>query len=185
MKLRDCDNDPGQRRSGRPSGSNPLGQATRLAVAEDGVLEGLQRLGNRLWLQITITGCRRTANMEWDPLPAVGGVEVVLLASIGAKIRRLGDLPGNGGLGDEPSSRLEGFWASGLCWASACSWAGSCEDGSASTSSGSRMNSERATARKGANDGSADRADGSRAAGQGRGVCGLRHCDVGDYGPVQ
>jgi len=61
-------------------------------VAEDGVLEGLQRLGNRLWLQITITGCRRTANMEWDPLPAVGGVEVVLLASIGAKIRRLGDL---------------------------------------------------------------------------------------------
>jgi hypothetical protein len=56
------------------------------------VLEGLQRLGNRLWPQITITGCRRTANMEWDPLPAVGGVEVVLLASIGAKIRRLGDL---------------------------------------------------------------------------------------------
>jgi hypothetical protein len=93
--------------------------------------------------------------------------------------------PGNGGLGDEPSSRLEGFWASGLCWASACSWAGSCEDGSASTCSGSRMNSERATARKGANDGSADRAEGSRAAGQGRGVCGLRHCDVGDCGPVQ
>ncbi len=51
------------------------------------MLEGLQRLGNRLWLQITITGCRRTANMEWDPLPAVGGVEVVLLGSIGAKIR--------------------------------------------------------------------------------------------------
>jgi hypothetical protein len=61
-------------------------------VAEDGVLEGLQRLGNRLWLPITITGRRRTANMEWDPLPAVADGEVVLLASIGAEIRRLGDL---------------------------------------------------------------------------------------------
>jgi hypothetical protein len=36
------------------------------------VLEGLQRLGNRLLLQITINGGRRTASMEWDPLPAVG-----------------------------------------------------------------------------------------------------------------
>jgi hypothetical protein len=62
------------------------------AVAEDGVLEGLQRLGNRLWLQITITGCRRTASMEADPPPAVGDVEVVLLASIGPEVRRLGDL---------------------------------------------------------------------------------------------
>jgi hypothetical protein len=62
------------------------------AVAEEGVLEGLQRLSNRLLLQITINGCRRTASMEWEPLPAVGDVEVVLLASIGAEIRRLGDL---------------------------------------------------------------------------------------------
>ena len=79
------------------------------AVAGDGVMEGLQRLGNRLLLQITITGRRRPASMEWDPPPAVGDVEVVLLASIGAEIRRLGDLEvptGTRGLGDEPSSRL-------------------------------------------------------------------------------
>ena len=62
------------------------------AVAEEGVLKGLQRLGNRLLLQITINGHRRTASMEWDPPPAVGDVEVLLLASIGAEIRRLGDL---------------------------------------------------------------------------------------------
>jgi hypothetical protein len=61
-------------------------------VGQDGVLKGLQRLGNRLWLQITITGRRRTASMEWGPPPAVKDVEVVLLASIGAEIRRLGEL---------------------------------------------------------------------------------------------
>jgi len=62
------------------------------AVAEESVPGGLQRLGNRLLLQITINGRRRTASMEWDPPPAVGDVEVTLLASIGAEIRRLGDL---------------------------------------------------------------------------------------------
>ena len=49
-------------------------------------------MGNRLLLQITINGHRRTASMEWDPPPAVGDVEVVLLASIGAEIRRLGEM---------------------------------------------------------------------------------------------
>jgi len=59
---------------------------------EEGVLKGLQRMGNRLLLQITINGRRRTTSMEWDPPPAVGDVAVALLASIGAEIRRLGDL---------------------------------------------------------------------------------------------
>ncbi len=53
---------------------------------------GFQRLGNRLVLPITINCPRRTANMEWDPLPAVGDVEVVLRARIGTEMRRLGDL---------------------------------------------------------------------------------------------
>ena len=73
----------------------------------------------------------------------------MLLASIGARIRRLGDLEvptGKRGLGDEPSSRLEGFGASGLCWASGRLMR---RRQRASTCSGSRMNSERATARKG------------------------------------
>jgi hypothetical protein len=56
------------------------------------VLEGLTRLGGRLLLQINVNGQRRTASLEWDPPPRVGDVEIVLLASIGAKIRDLGNL---------------------------------------------------------------------------------------------
>jgi hypothetical protein len=81
MKLHDL-----QQRAGTamvwPSGwVESFGPGHTSAVAEEGGLEGLQRLGNR-----------RTDSMVWDPPPAVGDVEVVLLASIGAEIRRLGDL---------------------------------------------------------------------------------------------
>ena len=61
-------------------------------VPDDGVLEGLTRLGGRLLLQIHADGQRRTASLEWDPPPGVGDVEIVLLASIGARIRDLSDL---------------------------------------------------------------------------------------------
>ena len=61
------------------------------AVPEDGVLEGVERLGHRLLLRININGQRRTATLTWDPPPSVGKVEAVLLASIGAKVRALGD----------------------------------------------------------------------------------------------
>ena len=61
-------------------------------VAEEGVLEGLERLGHRLLLRINVNGRRRTASLLWDPPPAVGAVETVLLASIGTQIRDLGDL---------------------------------------------------------------------------------------------
>jgi hypothetical protein len=69
------------------------------AVSEDGVLEGLTRFGSRLLLQINVGGQRRTASLEWDAPPAVGDVEVVLLASIGATILEIGNLevPARGG----------------------------------------------------------------------------------------
>ena len=54
-------------------------------MPEEGVLEGVERLGNRLLLQISINGRRRTASLEWDPPPSVGAVETVLLASIGVR----------------------------------------------------------------------------------------------------
>lgn len=57
---------------------------------EDGVLEGVERLGRRLVLGINIQGHRCTAPLEWQPPPAVGEVESVLLASIGVRIRDLG-----------------------------------------------------------------------------------------------
>ena len=75
-----------------PQWEESSGPGQPSAVAEEGVLKGLQRLANRLLLQITINGRRRTASMEWDPPPAVGDVEVVQRARIGAEIRRLGEL---------------------------------------------------------------------------------------------
>ncbi len=67
-------------------------------VPEDGVLEGLERLGDRLLLRINIHGQRRTASLQWDPPPHVGEVEAMLLARMGATIRDLGDreLPARG-----------------------------------------------------------------------------------------
>jgi hypothetical protein len=58
-------------------------------VAEEGVLEGIERLGNRLLLQISINERQRTASLEWDPPPSVGAVEAVLLAGIGIEVRNL------------------------------------------------------------------------------------------------
>ena len=92
MKLRDLQPRAGTTMVWPPRWEGSSGPGQPSAVAEEGVLKGLQRMGNRLLLQITINGRRRTTRMEWDPPPAVGDVEVALLASIGAEIRRLGDL---------------------------------------------------------------------------------------------
>lgn len=62
------------------------------AASEDGILEGLTRLGQRLLLRINVNGQRRTACLEWDGPPRVGDVEIVLLANIGAEIRQLGHM---------------------------------------------------------------------------------------------
>ena len=89
MKLRDL-----KLRSGKATGWPPRwveSSGPSDTVAEEGVLEGVERLGNRLLLQININGRRRTASLEWDPPPAVGEVEAVLLASIGAEVRTLAD----------------------------------------------------------------------------------------------
>jgi hypothetical protein len=60
-------------------------------VPEEGVLEGIERLGDRLLLQISVNGRRRTACLEWDPPPRVGAVETVLLASMGMEFCHLAD----------------------------------------------------------------------------------------------
>ncbi len=75
------------------------------AASDNGVLEGLTRLGERLLLRINVNGQRRTACLEWDGPPRVGDVEIVLLANIGAEIRQLGqmELPASRGPG-QPSA---------------------------------------------------------------------------------
>lgn len=69
-----------------------LGSDEASAPPEDGVLEGLARLGGRLFLRLNIAGRRRTACLQWDGPPAVGDVERMLAANIGARIRELGSL---------------------------------------------------------------------------------------------
>jgi hypothetical protein len=71
-------------------------------VAGEGVLEGVERLGNRLLLRINVQGRRRTASLEWSPPPSVGEVEAVLLTGIGAEVRTLADreLPARTGGGN-------------------------------------------------------------------------------------
>lgn len=70
----------------------PAGPGDASTAPDDGVLEGLTRLGGRLLLRINVNGHRRTASLEWDPPPGVGEVEIVLSASIGAKVRDLRNL---------------------------------------------------------------------------------------------
>lgn len=70
----------------------PPGPGDAPGIPDDGVLEGLTRLGGRLLLRINVNGHRRTASLEWDPPPGVGEVEIALSARIGAKVRDLGDL---------------------------------------------------------------------------------------------
>lgn len=92
MKLRDLDRRPGGAttwvvrwiESPRPGDTSE--------GADEGVLESVARLGNRLLLRINVGGRRRTASLEWEPPPGVSDVEAVLLASIGTEIRDLGNL---------------------------------------------------------------------------------------------
>lgn len=95
MKLRELKHEeatvwPPQRVDSIGPGDHPV---------EDGVLEGVERFGRRLLVRINIHGHRCTTRLQWDPPPTVGDVEVMLLASIGAQIRDLGDreLPARAG----------------------------------------------------------------------------------------
>jgi hypothetical protein len=91
MKVRDLTRRSGKMTAWPAQWVEWVGPGTSI-VAEDGVLEGLTRLGGQLLLRINVNGKGRTASLEWDPPPAVSDVEIVLLASIGAKIQDIGDL---------------------------------------------------------------------------------------------
>lgn len=87
MKLRDLRH--GQVTVWPPQWVDTAG--SRDGVPDDGVLDGLERFGQRLLLRINVQGNRRTASLVWDVPPTVGDVEAVLLASIGSKVRDLGE----------------------------------------------------------------------------------------------
>ena len=83
-----------------------LGPDDAGAAPAHGVLEGLARLGGRLFLRINVEGHRRTASLEWEGPPAVGAVETALAANIGARIRDLGslELPSDGSAPHRPEA---------------------------------------------------------------------------------
>ena len=91
MKLREVGQSSGQGTAWPPQwvdSTDPGGDAT---VPAHGLLEGLERFGRRLLLRINVDGQRRTASLHWDPPPALGDIEAVLLGSIGAAIGELGE----------------------------------------------------------------------------------------------
>ena len=92
MKLREFKQRSGEATLWPPRWVDSSGPGDTSAVAEEGVLEGVERLGPRLLLRINSNGRRRTASLLWDPPPGVGEVEALLVTSIGAEIRDLGDL---------------------------------------------------------------------------------------------
>ena len=106
MKLRDLDRRSGGAAVWAPRWIESPRPGDASEVAEEGVLEGVTRLGNRLLLRVNVRGCRRTARLEWETPPAVSDVEAVLLASIGAEIQDLGglELPTRPGLGSATPS---------------------------------------------------------------------------------
>jgi hypothetical protein len=92
VKLRDLDRRSGGAEFWAPRWIESPPPSDASEAAEDGVLEGVARLGNRLLLRVNVSGCGRTASLEWETPPAVSDVEAILLASIGVQLRDLGDL---------------------------------------------------------------------------------------------
>ncbi len=91
MKLRDLRQSSGGIPVWPPRWVESPDAAGHSDVPENGVLEGLERFGDRLLLRINVDGHRRTATLQWNPPPAVSDIEAVLLGSIGAAIRDLGE----------------------------------------------------------------------------------------------
>ncbi len=110
LQLRDLTVRAGKATVWPPRWVESSGPGDPSARAEEGVLEGVVRLGRRLLLRINTHGRRRTASLEWDPPPGVGEVEAVLLASIGATVHALAtrEIPartGGGAVVRPPSHR--------------------------------------------------------------------------------
>jgi hypothetical protein len=72
----------------RPAGSHPTGDQAR----DEGVLESVERLGDRLTMRMRFSDRVHLGSLEWDEPPTAAEVEAVLLANLGKPIGRIGDL---------------------------------------------------------------------------------------------
>lgn len=63
-----------------------------ILVGEEGVLESVKRMGERLSLTMKYKGRERFGSLQWDAPPSLDAVERVLLANLGKPIKTIGDL---------------------------------------------------------------------------------------------
>jgi len=73
------------------SSIHPRGE-DEILVGEEGVLESVKRMSERLCLTMKYKGRERFGNLQWDAPPSLDAVERVLLANLGRPIRTIGDL---------------------------------------------------------------------------------------------
>ena len=94
MRIREL-----KRRSGEavvscwpPLWASSYGRGSKLAIAEEGILRSVERIGNRLSLTMEYDGREHVGGLEWDAPPSMDEVEKLLRAHVGEEIKALGEL---------------------------------------------------------------------------------------------
>lgn len=64
----------------------------KFPMGEEGVLESVKRIGDRLSLTIKYEGRDAVGSLQWDAPPSLDNVEKALRANIGKPIKAIGDL---------------------------------------------------------------------------------------------
>jgi len=63
-----------------------------ILVGEEGVLESVKRMGERLSLTMSYKGRERFGSLQWDAPPSLDAVARVLQTNLGKPIKTIGDL---------------------------------------------------------------------------------------------
>jgi hypothetical protein len=74
------------------TGEPPHEVLVEILVGEEGVLESVKRMGDRLSLTMKYKGRERFGSLQWDAPPSLDAVERVLLGNLGKPIKTVGDL---------------------------------------------------------------------------------------------
>ena len=94
MRIRDL-----KRKSGEavvscwpPLWASAYRPGSKLAIADEGVLRSVRRIGDRLSLTMEYDGREHVGALEWDAPPSLDDVEKLLRAHVGQTIRAIGEL---------------------------------------------------------------------------------------------
>ena len=64
----------------------------RFAIGDEGVLQSVRRVEDRLSLTMKYDGREHVGSLQWTPPPTLDAVEKTLKASVGETIKAIGDL---------------------------------------------------------------------------------------------